>query len=838
MENNELNICIIFSKNYLAFARNLTKNFLHFHPKSKVFALLVDELKDEFDPQKEPFELIKIEELNIKNLKSFTFKYNVTELNTAVKPYFIEYLYNKHPEINKICYFDPDIHFYKTMAELSQLLDKHNFVVTPHTTSPIPEDGCSPSEVDLLLSGSYNLGFIGTRRNEETFKMLKWWQERLYDKAVNRIEKGLFTDQKWMILLDNLFDDVYVLREPGYNVAYWNLHERSNITKINEEYFVNGKPLYFFHFSGFPMNEMELVSKYQTRHHLSRLNPTIKELFEGYKEGTIKNAFEETKKWTYAYGFFENGVKISDIFRALYWDRKDLQKKFENPYKTEHNSFLEWLMQPARKDSVITNLMEYTYNFREDVKRFYPDIWGKDQMNIFHWAYNSFRNEYKFDAYFSKNCTIEPSKKHTRINKHIILAKISELIKKLTGPKGHAWFYRQFLKFQEFKKRRGESKKSKTFLRSIENQKKPFGVNIIGYINAESGVGEGARGIIRAIETSEIPFSLYNIDQAWTRTEDKTYTNFSNQLPYDINILVANADQIPYIIRDIGPEKFTNKYTTSFWAWELTKFPEKWQDRFNYVNEVWTMSTFCLNAISEKSTVPVVNTPIPIEFDVDAKYTRNYFKIPENQFVFLFCFDGLSLIERKNPFAVAKSFSKAFENKNDILLIIKCHNAQPNQLEELKNDLKNCNYKIIPDYMNREEMLGLFNCMDCFVSLHRAEGFGYSIAEAMYLGKHIIATGWSGNLDFTNTTNSHLVNYKMIEIEHNVGPYEKGNLWAEPDIDHAAKTMLNVYTNRDKNIAKKGQEYIKENFSKKTLAERFKSRIYLIKEIMEKAKIK
>ncbi|OGJ51723.1 hypothetical protein A2335_01115 [Candidatus Peregrinibacteria bacterium RIFOXYB2_FULL_32_7] len=357
---------------------------------------------------------------------------------------------------------------------------------------------------------------------------------------------------------------------------------------------------------------------------------------------------------------------------------------------------------------------------------------------------------------------------------------------------------------------------------------KNLGVNIIGYINAESGVGELSRGIIKSVQASGMPFSLCNLYQEWTREGDKTYTDFSDNLPYDINLIVANADMMPLVYKQLGKEKFIGKYNIGVWAWELMKFPDIWLSAFKLVDEIWTISKFCKQAISQATLKPVINIPIPVEFKIDKKYTRQFFDIPKNIFVFLYAFDGLSYIERKNPFAVAKAYAKNFKKNKDTILIIKCHQVTKDQLNILKKILEECQYKFITDYMNRDIVLGLLNCCDCYISLHRAEGFGYMIAEAMFLGKQVIATNWSGNLDFMTPENSNLINYKLVKIKKDAGPYKKGNLWAEANIKDASRKMLSVFKNNNFSLPLCGQRTIHKLYSIKNTAQKINSRLLLV----------
>jgi glycosyltransferase involved in cell wall biosynthesis len=166
-----------------------------------------------------------------------------------------------------------------------------------------------------------------------------------------------------------------------------------------------------------------------------------------------------------------------------------------------------------------------------------------------------------------------------------------------------------------------------------------------------------------------------------------------------------------------------------------------------------------------------------------------------DRFVFLYLFDFHSYAERKNPLGLIQAFKKAFGDQEDVELLIKCSHSSfaPRTLALLRQACSGSNIKLYDGVLAREAVYGLMAICDCYVSLHRSEGFGLTLAEAMNLGKPVIATAYSGNVDFMTSSNSFLVNYGLVEIERDYGPYKKGGIWAEPDLNHAAQLMRHVY---------------------------------------------
>src|SRR5258708_3965858 len=215
-----LPIVTIASKNYLAQVRTLVLSYRKFHPDGQVFVCLVDDAENYFEPAAEPFTLIKADQLNIPRWEHFAFKYNLLELNTAVKPFLLSYLFQTY-NLSKIAYFDPDIVIYHSLEALDYLLDEYGIVLTPHILDPI-HDQHHPSEMDLLLSGIYNLGFVALSRQTDLDKLLTWWQARLYDYCLRDVQRGLFVDQRWMDFAPALLTKVFIWRTEGSNDAYLN----------------------------------------------------------------------------------------------------------------------------------------------------------------------------------------------------------------------------------------------------------------------------------------------------------------------------------------------------------------------------------------------------------------------------------------------------------------------------------------------------------------------------------------------------------------------------------------------------------------------------------------
>ncbi|MHA8060033.1 glycosyl transferase [Aquirufa beregesia] len=294
MQKIVLTICSI---NYLAQAKSLGDSLLQHNPDYTFLIGLVDRLdQSSIDKSQLPnYPLIELHSIGIEDLDELCEKYNITELNTAVKPFFMEYVYNTYPEAEMVHYFDPDILVFQALSDIETPLKNHSLVLTPHILSPYP-DTSRPQETDLLNTGIFNLGFLGTKRSPNTLEFLGWWKERLRDQCYIDLANGMFVDQLWVNFAPVYFDDVYISRHLGLNMAYWNLHERT-LTGENIPYTVNDAVLLiFFHFSGYhPENPTE-ISKYQNRYTFQE-KPDVATIFDQYAQILIKNGHEIYKKF-------------------------------------------------------------------------------------------------------------------------------------------------------------------------------------------------------------------------------------------------------------------------------------------------------------------------------------------------------------------------------------------------------------------------------------------------------------------------------------------------------------------------------------------------------------
>ena len=357
------------------------------------------------------------------------------------------------------------------------------------------------------------------------------------------------------------------------------------------------------------------------------------------------------------------------------------------------------------------------------------------------------------------------------------------------------------------------------------------GVNLIGYIRAEMGVGEGARSDARALAAADIEFGVINFERGNSaRMGDTSWQHKErDDAPFSVTLWHINADHLALARATIPTFLVEKSYHIAYWAWELETMPEGWRPALDEADEIWVPSEFVRRAIASETTKPVVCIPHCVAPNPVESLDRDYFGLPKDSFIFLAMYDTRSIAERKNPKAALHAFIAAFgADDNRATLVLKVNNATTDSLRELDEAIgSHQNIIILKEDHSKPEIDSLINAVDCFVSLHRSEGFGLGPAEAMSLGKSVILTNWSGSTDYTDAEHCLPIDYQLITLEQDYGPYLKGQRWAEPSIEDASAAMrklVNEPAFADE-IGKKAQVFIDAEFSPRAVGEKMKSRL-------------
>lgn len=303
----------ICATNYMAKALALRQSFLSFHPESDFYILIIEKKHDRLNNLPADVRLLWAEDLGIKDFVHYAMKFDVIELSTNVKPAALSALLAHY---HQVLYIDPDICFYRDIQPVFEKLESHSIVVTPHMLTPT-SDGKVPSDVDLLRNGVFNLGFIGVSKSDETSRFLDWWSDRCLEFGFYEPQLGLAVDQKWVDLGQAFFPNMAVLRDPGLNVAFWNLHERV-VSKQDGAWLVNGEhPLRFFHFSSFDTDNPHAVARKQSRF-AAGSRPDLHELLDDYAARLREFQDESYASFDYGFNYFDDGTFVTPSLRRVY----------------------------------------------------------------------------------------------------------------------------------------------------------------------------------------------------------------------------------------------------------------------------------------------------------------------------------------------------------------------------------------------------------------------------------------------------------------------------------------------------------------------------------------
>jgi len=360
------------------------------------------------------------------------------------------------------------------------------------------------------------------------------------------------------------------------------------------------------------------------------------------------------------------------------------------------------------------------------------------------------------------------------------------------------------------------------------------GVDLFGYARGELGIGEDVRMLARSLAEVGIVRSAIDVrPDPSVRQEDRRLDDLLADRPRHRAVVFAMTGvETVRIAATRGVEELRGRYLIGHWPWELPVWPRRWEGAYDLVDEIWTISRYTHDAYAGHAPVPVLVMPPAVELPPDhRRWRRADFGLAENAFLFHFSFDFLSYPHRKNPWACIAAFQRAFPSRGEpVGLVVKTMRADQRS-PAWRRLLKACGddprIVLIDRTMARGEIIGLMGCTDAFVSLHRAEGFGRGLAEAMLLGRPVIATGWSGSADFVTAETGFPVDYRLTAVRAGQYPGGEGQRWAEPSVDHAAAQMRRIYEDADgtRRIAEAGRRHAEHTFSPAAAGARYRDRL-------------
>jgi glycosyltransferase involved in cell wall biosynthesis len=662
--------------------------------------------------------------------------FEIQEVISLLKPHLLERLLQRGA--GTVAWFEYTTLLFAALAE-QELPDGKNAIVA--------------SEAIDNEFGDYGRSFIAVRSGAES--SVRSWAERLQNEtSVARPE-----NQPRGPVLEPLFDSVphALIRTPGFAISYWNLDPES-LTMSPRGYEIGGHPLRSFDFRGYDPAKPHLLSKYlglEPRILLSE-HPALAKLGDEYRDKVVRICAGQDQANAPLPGFLPSGLRLDPRMLRVYRDalgewRAGKEAEPPSPFGPEgEEGFLKWLNEPVGQTrKMVTRYMLAVRADRPDIEKAFPDPLGADAAGFRNWYLRFGLQELEISAAFVP----ADAKLRSQAGESVV---------------------------------------------SLASNLEP--VNVAGYFRAELGLGVAARSLLSALDAAGIPFNTISFDATENRQSHPFAERLVENSTADVNLVCVNPDQLAAFAEQTGPELRHGRYTIGVWFWEVEDFPRQFHGAFNYVDEVWVASDFMRETFRKVSPKPVFKFPLPVLTpQIDPALSRPDLGLPD-RFVFLFSFDLLSVLERKNPLGLIKAFTTAFPSEEGATLVIKMINGDKRlmEMEKLRYASRGRSDIILLDgYLSQIENHTLTALADCYVSLHRSEGFGLTIAEAMALGKPAIATGYSGNREFMTAENSYLCPSVRCLVGPEREPYPADSYWSEPDLNAAATLLRRVYECRD-----------------------------------------
>lgn len=767
--------CTIVARNYRAQATVLATSFDLFQHDADFFTLVLDAVEHD-DPIDGCGTVLTIEDLGVSDetLTDMLAIYDVMEFATAVKPLLLAALLRRG--YAAAAYIDPDIQIFAHISDVLQDAADHGIVLTPHTVEPLPRDGKKVDEKTIMQAGIFNLGFIAVGSSALVF--LDWWFDRLREDAIVDFENALFTDQRWIDWVPALFPHL-IRRDKGLNVAYWNLHERP-LSLDGGTLTAGGDPVRFIHFSGYKPNQPWLLSYFQGDRPRVLLSeqPVLRELCDDYGRALVAHGFNEETRVPYRYNTLATGIQMKRELRRLLRSQRKNQlprlASIPNPYRAP-GEFSSWICTRSfgTEGAPISPLELALWNDRPDLRAAFP--WVEEGNTV------------GYRTWFSADPTAQA-------------------------------FIRSVLGERTLVESNFVTQDTSADDTGSSVGRHAFGWSVVAYAKAELGVGEAGRRLHSIVQRSGVPSELVGIDLTQSRQLHSVRTAVRSLPSFENALVAVNADQLYRVGPALGLEQLRRR-TVGYWFWELEVMPNDYLDALNHVQEVWVATRFIQRAVQSMTDRPVRLVPLPITIsDRPTHFTRAQVGMPDHAFVFLTNFDYLSSFQRKNPIGTIRAYREAFGPDDGAVLVVKSINGHltPLQAERVKAEGAGRNdILFLDDYVSSAHMHAMIELADCYVSLHRSEGLGLNMSDAMARNTPVIATGYSGNLDFMTEETAALVPFTITEIGPDGGPYPANGRWASPDTEAASAWMRRLFDDRavGEAMAERALGYVRENFS-------------------------
>lgn len=710
----------------------------------------------------EPFDVVTIRELGDQELRDAITSAGHGALGALARAALVRHLL-RDDDAARIVLLPPDAELHGPLEELAARLDGHAAVLVPRV-SALPDDGERPDGRDLIEAGEIDDELLAVAGGDDGAHFVDWWHERCAeglratapeppggDHAVRTRMRPTASPLGAAL---RVFDTLALLEHPAYDVSHWNLHERP-LARAAGGLTAAGQPLRVLRFDGFRPDRPWWLSLHSSR--VSVLDDALLADLCRERAAALRDAGWQPPVLSRS-GALElaNKLRMDEQLARLHGEAVDEGEQFGDLLTAEGaEAFFRWLSEPAPAGAVagINRCCYDVWRSRPDVQEAYPELDGADGEGFAGWLWVHGRAELGLDE-------------------------------RLLPP-------------------------APTWVKGVGRPVPP--VLVAGYLRGQLGLGEAGRGYVTALRAANVPVATHAVPvhgpgAAPSAAGELAYdgSRLPDGVEPEVLLMCVNAPQLPELMEQLGAESTQGKHVIGHWAWETDVIPHWWDPGFELVDEVWVNSTYVAEVLSAASTKPVVVVPTPVQAPA-AFAERLPFELPGGDFLFLFAFDFLSTLQRKNPLGLVEAFKRAFRPGEGPTLLLKTINGslRPQERDRLRWTIDGRpDIAVIDAALEPAELATLFRSADCYVSLHRSEGFGLTLAESMILGKPVVATRFGGNTDFMTPANSYLVEYEPTEVGPDAEHYPDEGTWAEPSVEHAAELLRAVWSDRDEAAAR------------------------------------
>ena len=756
-----IRFCSIASAPAVPNARVLAAALGRHHPGASLTVLVLDDAQAA--PTQQGFEVVRLEDLDGFPVDLELGDQALADLGEVSKPLLMQLMLARDGTV--AVFVEADVDVVGSLEPAIAPAQVGDVVLMPRLEEGIPDDGLEPTAGDLLDRGQTSSALV-VAGGPEGRAFLSWWADNLIRTARSldppapqptNLVPCTPALARWLdVAPAALSSRPTMLDDPGFGVSYWNVHRRT-LERRDSALLVGGSPLRCVQFSGFRPDRPYWLSEYATRPRVVD-DAILSELCASYAGRLIGAGWVNPGRQAGGDRRLANGVPYDDRLRRLRRQAVASGEAIGDVFTDDGTrDFVTWLTAPAELGghASVGRYLDDVYQEREDLRVAFPDLDGEDARKLIEWAWDFGRSE---------------------------LGLVPQLLPpRPVGPVG-----------------------------GTADQE--IAVNVVGYLNRSLGLGQAARLYVSALQAAGVPVATVTAqlhlpvkesqEEALTRYGGQEFQQLQLSYAPQINLLCVNPDGLDGLLESAGNALEDARWTIGQWGWETDVLPAHWMPAFERVDELWVYSSYVAENLSRVSPVPVVTVPLPViapdpaaaDLDFDADLD------PGEGFTFLFVFDFFSTPQRKNPMGLVDAFTRAFAPGEGPRLVLKAMNGsfRPQAVDELRWRIgSRPDIHLIDKHVDQRTYAALIARCDCYVSLHRAEGFGLTLAEAMALGKPAIATGYSGNLEFMTARNSYLVDYQLARVGPDVEIYPSEGTWAEPDLDDAARLMREVWEHPD-----------------------------------------